>query len=336
MDVLRSIGDRIVRSFKYPKPYNWGYPVFFGAVGFGIAFLILKLMFAGAYSFSSTSLIGCAIIVLMVVMFAFVAPSVLIAEHGKLYITGRYTGIGALILSFLSGAPIYLLKASFHNLSVALWLRNGGTVVFPAVFYHLEGVTWQTLLLGVLVDTVIPAFGFSLFFLGAVWQGFTENNKRGAFIIVPLLFGLFSFDFINIFAILVIGWWLCIVRDRTENIYGPVLALIGSRLTGILIDSIVGEIDLTTIRVFSDIPNTIYFSSIPALVVAVILFAFFRKALGEFHVAYSADIYGDERKPEVKDGSQAGKFFKGINLTLILGIAICVIFWILLFKGIRI
>ena len=336
MDVLRSVWGHIVKAFKYPKPYNWGYPVFFGSVGFGLAFLILKLMFSGAFRFSSTSLIGCAISVLMIVMFAFVTPAALIADRGGLYITGRYTGIGVLILSFLSGAPIYLLKVSFHNLSVALWLRYGGTVVFPAVFYHLESISWQTLLLGILIDTVVPAFGFSLFFLGAVWQGFTEKNKRWAFVIIPLLFGLFSFDFINIIAIVLIGLWLCIVRNHSENIYGPILALIGSRLTGILIDSIVGEIDLTTIRVYSDIPSTIYFASIPALAVALILFAFFRKALGDFHFAYSADIYGDERKPEVKDGWQAGGFFKGVNITLILGIMICVILWIVLFKGIRI
>ena len=336
MDFLRSAGDRIVREFKYPDPFNWGYPVFYGAAGFGLAFLLLKLLYSGAFPFSSTSLIGCAVIVLFIVMFAFIVPSVIIAEKCDLYITGRYTGIGVLILSFLSGAPLYLLKASFHNLSLALWLRNGGTVVFPAFFYHVEGITGQTLLLEILIDTIVPAFGFSLFFLGVVWQGFNENNKRWAFLIVPVLIALFSFDFIDMPAILVIGWWLCIVRNHTENIYGPILALIGTRMTGIIIDSIVGEIDLTTIRVFSDIPNTIYFASIPALVVAIILLAFFLKTLGEFHFAYSADVYGDERQPEVKDGSKAGNILKGINLTLILGIVILAALWIVLFKGIRI
>ena len=114
------------------------------------------------------------------------------------------------------------------------------------------------------------------------------------------------------------------------------LALIGSRLTGIVIGSIVGELDLTKVRVYSDIPTTIYFSSIPALVVAIILLAFFRKTLGEFHFTYSADIYGDERQPDVKDGSKAGGFFSGVNVPLILGIIICIVLWIVLFKGIRI
>ena len=336
MDAPRSFGDQIVRQFKFPNPYNWGYPVFYGAAGLGLSFLLLKLLFSGTFPFSSTSLIGCALIVIFFVMFAFVAPSVMIAEKCGLYITGRYTGIGALILSFLSGAPLYLFKASFHNLSLALWLKNGGSVIFPAVFYHVDEVTGPLLLLEILIDTIIPAFGFSLFFLGAVWQGFPEKNKKLAFIIIPILFALFSFDFINMPAIILIGWWLCVVRNHTENIYGPILALIGERLTGIFIDSIVGEIDLTTIRVFSDIPTTIYFASIPALIVAFILLAFFRKTLGEFHFAYTADIYGDNRQPEVKDGGKAGSLLRGINLTFVLGIIILVVLWIVLLKGIRI
>ena len=101
-------------------------------------------------------------------------------------------------------------------------------------------------------------------------------------------------------------------------------------------ESIVGELDLTTIRVYSDIPNTVFYSSVPAIFVAAILLAFFRKALGEFHNAYSADVYGDNEFPDEKDGGKAGGFFKGFNLTLVLGIIVCVVFWVLLFDGVRI
>jgi ABC-type uncharacterized transport system permease subunit len=129
--------------------------------------------------------------------------------------------------------------------------------------------------------------------------------------------------------------WLCILRNNTENIYGPVLALLGSRFTGILMESIVGELDLTTIRVYSDIPSTFYFASIPAIVVAVILMAFFRKTLGEFHFAYSADIYGDPKKIEAAEGARSESVLSGFNLTFVLGILILAAFWILLWKGVR-
>ena len=227
MNILLAVKNFIVRQFKYPKPFNWGYPVFFAGVGVGVAFLLLKLFF-DSVTISSTSLVGCAVTVLVLIMAAFVAPSVLIAEKGGLDITGRYTGVGVLILSFLSGAPVYLLKASLHNISIALWLRMGGSVIFPGVFYYLQEITGLTLALSILIDTLIPAFGISLFFLGTVWQGFTEKNKRWAFIVIPVLIALFSFDFLDLPAILIIGWWLCIVRSRTENIYGPVLVLLVS------------------------------------------------------------------------------------------------------------
>ena len=338
MAALQAVKDFIVNSFKYPKPFNWGYPLLFGGIGTAAALLLLHILFGGAFPFSSTSLIGCAVIVIVLVMMAFVIPSVLLAEKGGLDITGRYTGIGALILAFLSGAPLYLIKASLHNLSVALWLRMGGSIVFPAVFYHLEDINASTLFLSIFIDTLVPAFGFSLFFLGIVWQGFSEKNKIWAFIIIPLLLALFSFDFLNLAGIIIIGWWLCMARSRTENIYGPVLALLGCRFTGILISGIVEELDITTIRVFSDIPNTIYYSSVPALFVALILLAFFRKTLSEFHIAYSnsAEIFGDGRLPEEKDGGKAAGFFRGFNLAMILGILIFVVFWALLFNGVRI
>ena len=285
MNVFKSVINHITGAFKVPKPYNWGYPLFFGSLGMGFSFLLLKLMFSGAFQFSSTSLIGCAVSVIVIVMFAFVVPSVLIAEKSGVCITGHYTGIGALILSFLSGAPVYLLKSSLHNIISTQWLRAGGSIVF-------------------------------LFF-------------------IPLFFAAFSFDFLDIIAILIIGWWLCMVRNHTGNIYGPILTLLGARITGILIDNVVSEVDLTTIRVYSDIPTTIYFSAVPAIVVAVILFAFFRKTLGEFHFTYSADIYGDSKKLEEGEGEKAESVLAGFNLTFLLGVLIIMAFWILLMKGVR-
>lgn len=336
MDALKSLKNGIIRAFTYPQPFNWGYPVFFGALGMGVAFLLLKALFTLPFPVSSTSLIGCAVSVLVIVLFSFVIPSVLLAEKGGLNITGRYTGIGALILAFLSGAPLFLVKAAFRNLFIVLWFKLGGSAIFPSVFYYVEEQTGLMLLLEILADTVIPAFGFALFFYGAVWKGFSDKSRRWAFVIIPILLAMFSFDVFNVVGILVIGWWLCILRDRTENIYAPILSLIGARFTGILIDSVVVELDITSIKIFSDIPNTIYYSAVPALIVAVILLAFFRKALDEFHISYSADVYGDSDIQDELKGRGGDGFMSGVNLTLVLGIIFCFALWIVLFNGVRI
>ena len=65
------------------------------------------------------------------------------------------------------------------------------------------------------------------------------------------------------------------------------------------------------------------------------LIAFFRKTLGEFHFAYSADIYGDGKKFEEAEGTRSESVFSGFNLTFVLGILILAAFWILLWKGVR-
>ena len=152
---------------------------------------------------------------------------------------------------------------------------------------------------------------------------------------VKLRNAAFSFDFLDLAAIIIIGWWLCIVRDRTGNIYGPILSLLGARVTGILIDSVVSEVDLTTVRVYSDIPTTIYFSAVPAIIVAVILMAFFNKTLGEFHNSYSNTIYGDSKKLEEGEGEKAESVLAGFNVTFLLGVLILMALWILLMKGVR-
>jgi hypothetical protein len=84
-------------------------------------------------------------------------------------------------------------------------------------------------------------------------------------------------------------------------------------------------------------PVTFFFSSIPALVVAGILFAFFRKMLGEFNFYYTTDVYGDEgSKYNAPDDTQTvNRFRAGFNTALFMGVIIFVIFWILMFKGIR-
>ena len=131
MAVLKAVKDFLVHAFKYPKPFNWGYPVFFGSCGLIFAVFLSKLMFAGAFPFSSTSLIGCAVIVLLLVMAAFLVPSVLMAEKGGLDITGRYTGIGALIAILLTVFKVPALAFAlgmFIPIDLNLPLLIGGAI----------------------------------------------------------------------------------------------------------------------------------------------------------------------------------------------------------------
>ena len=144
-------------------------------------------------------------------------------------------------------------------------------------------------------------------------------------------------NFPDLPGILVTGVWLCRVRKDSGNIWGPFLCLAGSRLFGFLLTGVIEEVDLTTLRTYSDMPTTFFFSALPAMVVAVIIFAFFRKILGDFHNSYNADVYGEEgSKYSVGDDTRrVDRFRAGFNTAFFMGVIIFIGFWVLMFRGIR-
>jgi len=326
------------KRFGVPRPFNWGYSFLFAAIGTAVTFMLALIVFeSGSLSFSTTSIVGCGLITVMMTTLALMVPSVFIPGKSGLDIAGKYTGAGTLIMSFLSGAPIFLIRASFRNIFTYFWLRLGNSVIFPALFSYAVDDTKTTLVLQILTETLIPALGISVFFYGLLWSGIRNSDKDLSYWVIPFLFCLYSLNFPDLPALLVTGIWLCRVRKDAGNIWGPFLCLSGSRFFSIIMQSVISEVDLTTLRTYSDMPITFFFSSIPALVVAGILFAFFRKMLGEFNYTYTADVYGEEgsKYTAPDDTHMVNRFRAGFNTAFFMGVIIFVIFWILMFKGIR-
>ena len=332
------VGSFFRKRFAVPRPYNWGYGFLFAAIGSSFAMALCKLLFdGGSLSFSTTSVVGCGLITVMVTTAALMMPAVFIPGKSGINITGRYTGSGTLVMSFLSGAPVFLIRTSFHNIFTYLWLRLGNAVVFPALFSYAVESSKAAKLLQILTNSMIPALGISVFFYGLLWSGIRNADKDYSYYVIPVLLCLYSLNFPDLPGIFVTGVWLCRVRKDSDNIWGPFLCLTGSQIFSLIMNGIIDEVDLTTLRTYSDMPTTFFFSSLPALVVSGILFAFFRKILGEFHNTYNADVYGNEgSKYSLDDDTRrVDRFRSGFNTALFLGVIIFITFWILMFKGIR-
>ena len=326
------------KRFGVPRPFNWGYSFLFAAIGAAATFMLALIIFeSGSLSFSTTSIIGCGLITVLMTTAALMLPSVFIPSRSRLDIAGKYTGFGTLIMSFLSGAPIFLIKASFRNIFTYFWLRLGNSVVFPALFSYAVDNTKATLALQIITDSLIPALGISVFFYGLMWSGIRNDDKDLSYWVIPLLLCLYSLNFPDLPATFVTGIWLCRVRKDSGNIWGPFLCLAGSRFFSVIMQSVISEIDLTTLRTYSDMPVTFFFSSIPALVVAGILFAFFRKMLGDFNFTYTADVYGEEGSNYTApdDTRSVNRFRAGFNTAFFMGVIIFIGLWVLMFKGIR-
>ncbi|MBO4449008.1 MAG: hypothetical protein J5777_00315 [Clostridiales bacterium] len=326
------------RIFGIPHPFNWGYSFMFAALGAAVVMLLSKIVFdSGIIAFSTTSPVGCGLITVLMTTVALMTPAVLIPEKNGRDISGRYTGAGTLIMSFLSGSAIFLIRASFRNIFTYIWLRLGNSVVFPALFSYASDNSKATMALQILTDSLVPALGISVFFYGLLWSGIRNDDQDLAYFVIPFLLCLYSLNFPDLPGIFVTGVWLCRVRRDSGNIWGPFLCLAGSRLFGFLLTGVIDEVDLTTLRTYSDMPTTFFFSALPAVVVAVIIFAFFRKILGEFHNSYNADVYGEEgsKYSAGDDTLRVDRFRAGFNTAFFLGVIIFIGLWVLMFRGIR-
>ena len=326
------------KRFGVPRPFNWGYSFLFAAIGAAATFMLALIIFeSGSLSFSTTSIVGCGLITVIMTTAALMLPAVFIPGRTRLDIAGKYTGAGTLIMSFLSGAAIFLIKASFRNLFTYFWLRLGNSVVFPALFSYAVDDAKATLALQIITDSLIPSLGISVFFYGLLWSGIRNSDKDLSYWVIPILLSLYSLNFPDLPATFVTGIWLCRVRKDADNIWGPFLCLAGSRVFSLIMNGIIDEVDLTTLRTYSDMPTTFFFSSLPALVVSGILFAFFRKMLGDFNFTYTADVYGEEGSNYTApdDTRSVNRFRAGFNTAFFMGVIIFIVFWILMFKGIR-
>ncbi|MCR4671453.1 MAG: hypothetical protein K5643_09720 [Saccharofermentans sp.] len=342
MDLVRQAlykaGAFLKKNFEVPKSLNWGYPVLFAGIGAVLALLIRLAVVSLGVDYSQTSIIGYVLFLALFVLMAFIIPAVLLAgrftrydaQSPSAHVVGDYTGIGVLILSLLSGAPLMLLKSSAYNIFCYLWLRSGNSIKFPLFFCYVEDPTILEIILEFLSGTVIPAIGISLFFYGILWSAVRIKDFKAACVVIPLLYALFSFNLFDIAGALIAGWWLCILRRNTENIWGPALCLIGCKATELVIGSTIPTVDITEIRIYSDISSKFFYSSVPSIFVGVILFAFFYKVLGEFHITMTNSSYGDNLKvieaEKLRDGS-IPPFINGINLALLIGVIAAFVIW---------
>ena len=333
MDKVRSF---LVKNFGVPFPMNWGYPVMFASAGVLLCFFIFRAAFA-FLPYTSTSLIGYSFSSLLFAVVVFAAPAVFLSRRETVSISGHYTGIGVLLMALLSGAPLYLIRTALQNVTVFLWMRAGGSVVFPFLFCYTDDHTPLILALELLTDTVIPAFGTALFFYGIVWSSIRPKDRRLAMIVIPVLYALFALDVNAFFGMLVTGWWLCVLRKNIENIWGPILCLIGCRLTGIILSDVLAPADITTLLTYQDISVSYFYAAAPAVVVGAILLLFFMRALGEFNFTYNNSIYGDVLDADFREERDhtCPPALAGFNAALLIGVVVIIVMWVLMIKGVR-
>lgn len=316
-------------NFLPPRVMTWGWPVMLLSLMTAVFFTLRCLLKSPDLPLPAASVIGCSFLLILESLCALVLPSVMCSRGFEDRPIGRFTGVGALILSFISGIPLTMLRIPLYNALAWLTLRFTGSSVYP-VFFHGQTDSPYGVYLSILCDIIIPAFGVSIFFFGLLWSRFRSSDRLMAYIVITAAYVLYSMDFTSSLAIIAAGIWCCYLRSRVYNMWAPFLCLISMGLCEMFLPDTLAHIDIFNVQTYADIGSTYFYSSLPAFFMGMVLILFFIRMIDSFSISIRHEVTGSE------DDEIIPPFDKSINLSLILTATVFIVVWVLIFKGVYI
>ncbi len=325
------IKDKILlflkRNFGFPAEMNWGYPLMWSAVGTALVYIVVRILNNSGFLFSTSSLAGFTIIVSLLTVMAFFIPAVIASGTGKtdkiIDPVGKFTGIGPVILSILSGIPMVLVYVPLHNLTAYLMLKLGGRIFFPAFFCVNDASSTVEKILSYITNNIIPGLGICFLFFGLMYALFSKKDIRFTYIVLPLALAISSINGVDFLGIAAIGIWLCFLREKTGNIYTCFFSILSAGIAAGLINPLIKSVDISMVQTHSDMDKTFFYSSLPAFCIGVILLAFFKKTFTDFEKAYNQNYNSTPEEHEERNS-----FFAGINIPSVIAVIIYIILWI--------
>ncbi|MBQ7274813.1 MAG: hypothetical protein IJR15_05080 [Clostridiales bacterium] len=314
-------------NFLPPRVMTWGWPLMLLSI-MTAAFFAARCLFKNPdLPFPAASVVGCSFLVILETLCALVLPAVMCSRGFEDRPVGHFTGVGALILSFISGIPLTMIRVPLYNALAWVTLRLTGNSVYP-VFFHGNTDSPYGVYLSILCDVIIPAFGASIFFFGLLWCRFKSTDRFKAIIVITAAFVLYSMDFTSTLAIAAAGIWCCYLRSRIYNMWAPFLCLISMGLCEMFLPDTLARIDIFNVQTYADIGSTYFYSSLPSFFMGMVLLLFFIRMLDSFSISLRHEVNGSE------DDDIIPPFDKSINLSLLLTMTVFIVVWVLIFKGV--
>lgn len=325
MDKVRIL---LTNLFGSRNNKSWSYPLFIMTMmlSFLVAFLCLYNNLPST-PIPSTSLIGYSLIMILVTSLSLLFPTFALSKDINSLI-GKYTGAGILITSFISGVPLAFISSALHNSISYLWVLVGLKPQFPAFFYYGGTDTTIGLATYIIADSILPAIGIATFFFGLIWNRIENTRPIIRSLLISFLLGLWSLDPIGLPSIIVLGIWLTFLRDKTKNIFSCILGYASYKISLLLLKDALQTVDISLVQTPSDMDATYFYTSLPAMVIGIILLLFFVRIVNQFSLSYNKDFIvtsNDTKKEESNYPKQ--------NFLSYLSYLIMIFLWVILIKG---
>ncbi|MCQ2515618.1 MAG: hypothetical protein MJ094_01985 [Saccharofermentans sp.] len=328
-DYTKKIKNFLKHNFGKPEQMTWGWALM-------VMFALLALVYASICALKSielpiavTSIVGYSSLMLIITALVYVFPALMLSQDFQLKVPGKYTGVGVLLLSLLSGIPLMMINVALYNLSAWLTLVLNDKSIYPVFFSFGGGSELTTIALKLFSQTVIPAFGAAIFFFGLLWSRFKSTERTAAIVVISLSFALSSLDFTSVLGLIVVGIWCCFLRSRAHNIWAPFVCLISLKVSEYLFPGILAKIDIFNVQTYADIDSTFFYSSLTACFMGYLLLQFFIRVLNNFE-NYVKHEFDDET-----ENATIPPFDKSIRLSLVLALGIIITLWVLTIKGVH-
>lgn len=332
MDYIK-IKKRVISFLKYSfsKPANitWGWILMVMSILLGVIYASICVLKSFELPIAVTSVAGYACLTLIVTAVVYVFPSFVLSQDFAVKITGKYTGVGAILLSFLSGVPLMMMNVAAYNFSVWATLVLNNKSIYPVFFSFGGDNSIIAMILKIFSDTVVSSFGLSIFFFGLLWSRFKSTERTAAIVVISLSFALSSLDFASVLGLIGVGVWCCFLRSRVHNIYAPFACLISLKLSEFLLPDTLCKIDIFSVQTHADIDSTFFYSSLTALFMGLLLIQFFIRVLNNFENYVKHEIDTEAENATIPP------FDNNIRLSLVLAIVVFIVIWVLTIKGVH-
>ena len=127
-------------NFGRPRVMTWGWPLMLLSFATALLFAVRCLLKGEDLPFPASSIAGCCFLSILGTLIALIFPAVYCARGIEDKPVGRYTGVGTLLLSLVSGVPLMMIRVPLYNLTAYLTLRFARSSVYP-VFFHADPVS---------------------------------------------------------------------------------------------------------------------------------------------------------------------------------------------------
>jgi len=322
-------GSFIQYNFGKPEPMTWGWALM--AMSALLALVYISICFLNNFEMpiAVTSVAGYSCLMLIITAVVYVFPSLVLSQDFQTQVTGKYTGVGALLLALLSGVPLMMINVAVYNLSAWLTLILNDKSIFPVFFSFGGGSEVITIVLKLFSDTVVSSFGAAIFFFGLLWSRFKSSDRTAAVVIISLSFALSNLDFTSFLGLIIVGVWCCFLRSHIHNVWAPFLCLISLKLSEYALPDTLSKVDIFSVQTHSDIDSTFFYSSLTAFFMGFLLLQFFIRVLNNF------ENYVKHEFDEESENATIPPFDKSIRLSLVLAVIVILTLWTLTIKGVH-